>query len=147
MNGRTNIKKFTLVGLDTNIFIYHFHQRSPFTTFTDVIFNALAENKLNAVTNLITLIELLSLKTQTGKIKELEEAFDTTPNLKVFGVDRDIAIEAAKTRRKYGFRLPDSVQLATALKAKAQAFISNDERLKIFKELPIILLGEDIRSI
>ena len=145
MNGRTNIKKFTLVGLDTNIFIYHFHQRSPFTTFTDIIFNALAENELSAVTNLITIIELLSLKTQTAKIKELEEAFDTTPNLKVFGVDRDIALDAAKIRRKYGFRLPDAVQLATALRSKAQAFVSNDKRITKFKEFSIILLS-DIRN-
>lgn len=40
------------------------------------------------------------------------------------------------------FRLPDSIQLATAKLNKAKAFITNDERLKSFKELKVVLIKE-----
>ena len=54
----------------------------------------------------------------------------------------EIGEVAAEVRREYGFRLPDSIQLATALHSKSQAFVTNDRRLKKFKELPAILLSE-----
>lgn len=34
------------------------------------------------------------------------------------GIDHNLALEAAEIRRGYGFRLPDAIQLATALSAK-----------------------------
>lgn len=57
-------------------------------------------------------------------------------------VDRDVAREAAAIRRKYGFRLLDAVQLATAKLNKAQIFVSNDKGLQKFKELKVIALGK-----
>ncbi|OGE64802.1 hypothetical protein A3I48_01575 [Candidatus Daviesbacteria bacterium RIFCSPLOWO2_02_FULL_36_7] len=62
--------------------------------------------------------------------------------MEIYQVDEKIAVESARIRRKYSFRLLDSIQLATALYAKAQAFITNDDRLKKFKELKVILLKE-----
>src|SRR5207248_6090877 len=45
-------------------------------------------------------------------------------------------------RRAYGFRIPDAIQLATCLYQKVDLFITNDRRLKTYKEIPIILLSE-----
>ena len=102
----------------------------------------LSTDKLKAVTSFITLTEILSVKASPAKIKELEKLFLDTPNLSTFEVNQEIAVNAAKIRRKYGFRLPDAIQLATAKLNKAKAFISNDERLKRFKELNVILINE-----
>ena len=63
------------------------------------------------------------------------------PNLNIIDVDYKIALEAARIKREYKFRLPDSIQLATALIGKAQAFVTNDQRLKKFQELPIVMLS------
>ncbi|MEX2028145.1 MAG: PIN domain-containing protein [Candidatus Curtissbacteria bacterium] len=141
MNGNINLKNFKQVALDTNIFIYHFHEYPKLTDLADVIFVNLADNKLKAVTSLITLIELLSFKTPEPAINELKNAFYSTPNLSVLTIEQDIAMEAARIRRVYGFRLPDSIQLATALIGKAQAFVTNDQQLKKFHQLPIVLLN------
>lgn len=140
--GTKTLGKFKLIGLDTNIFIYHLHQNPQFTSFTDTIFNTLAENKITAVTSLITLIELLSFNAPSSKLKELEENFKTTPNLTILDVDHKIAIEAARIRREEGFRLPDAIQLATAMQSKTQAFVTNDQKLKNFKKLQIILIQD-----
>lgn len=73
---------------------------------------------------------------------KLEIEFLSMPSLTLEKVDLETAREAAKIRRKYKFRLADSVQIATALQAKVQTFITNDRRLKPFRELPITLLTE-----
>lgn len=137
-----NLKKFNLVSLDSNIFSYHFHNHPQFVKLTDIVFSLLNQGALKATTSIITLTELLSIKEAPIKTKILEEAFLSTPNLTVFEVNYEIASEAAIIRRKYGFRTPDAIQLATAIHSKAKAFISNDERLKKFKKLRVILVKE-----
>lgn len=137
-----NLKKFKLLGLDTNIFSYHFHNHPQFVKFTNTIFNCLNKDQIQAISSIITLTELLSAKVTPAKIKILQEAFQTTPNLTVLEVNQDIALEAAKIRRKYGFRLPDAIQLSTAKLNRAKAFVTNDERLKTYQGFKIILLSE-----
>ena len=85
---------------------------------------------------------MLSYKANEEAIERLKSDFLSTPNLTIVQVDMKISEDAARIRRKYGFRLPDAIQLATALDYKAQTFITNDKRLKVFKELPITLLTE-----
>lgn len=139
MNG---IGKFKKIGLDSNIFIYHFEENPEFVQKTQIIFGRLSLNKLKAVTSIISIIEALSYPSPPDVLKGIEEGFKTLPNLATLEVDHNIALEAARIRREYKFRLPDSVQLATAKLSKAQAFVSNDERLKRFTELKIILLSQ-----
>ncbi len=140
MSGNVNLKRYKSIGLDTNVFIYQFDKHPRFGPKTKRVFNLLANNKLRAVTNFITLTELLSVKATPKKIEGLKNLFLNTPNLKIFEVDLAISLESARLRRKYAFRLPDSIQLATALYSKAQAFLTNDQGLKRFKELPVLLL-------
>lgn len=140
--GSMSLKRFKKVGLDSNIFSYQFHQDPKFGPLTKSIFDDLSADKLQAITSIITLIEILSVKTSLAKIKQLKELFLRTPNLTILDVGQDIAQEAAKIRRKYGFRTPDAIQLATAKLSRAKAYITNDQRLKSFKALKIILLSE-----
>src|SRR5947208_2456355 len=126
MNGIVNLEQYRLIGIDTNIFIYHFQQNLEFTSKTDQIFKALGQNKLKAITSIVALLELLSFKESKEILLELENLFNTTPNLSIYTVEYDIAIKAAEIRRTHGFRMPDSIQLATAVLKKADAFITND---------------------
>ena len=138
MIGEDGLIKYKLVAIDTNIFIYHYSGNPSWVQLTEQVFNSLADDKIKAVTSSLTLAELLSFKTSDLKLKELFESFIITPNLTILPLDTTTALEAARIRRQYGFRLPDSVQLATALTAKAQAFITNDKNLRSFREIPVI---------
>ena len=131
-----------LIGLDTNIFIYYFAENKEFGSLAKTIFEALSEKKTQAVTSIITLTELLSLPASEKEVEALKTNFLETPNLNTLDINQAISIEAARIRRTYGFRIPDSIQLATCLHLKADIFITNDERLKSFKELPIILINK-----
>lgn len=140
--GTQALKKIKRVGLDTNVFSYQFHQDPTFGPITKPLFDLLSTDQLQGITSIVTLIEILSVKAPRAKIRRLEDLFSRTPNLEILDVDHNIATEAAEIRRKYGFRLPDAIQLATAKFGKAKAFITNDQRLKVFKDLKVVLLSE-----
>jgi len=52
-----------------------------------------------------------------------------------FPVDETIAREGAAIRSRYNFRTPDSIQLATAVRLGADAFVTKDEKLRRFERL------------
>lgn len=139
MSGIANIKH---AFLDTSIFIYYFEKHPQFGPRCKVIFEKLAYSKMQASTSIITLTELLSAPHIDNLSTKYSEELYGIPNLTVFEVNRKIATEAARIRRTYKFKLGDSIQLATAIHAKARAFISNDQRIKNFKEIPVILLSK-----
>lgn len=132
-----------LIALDTNVFIYYFESNEAFGKKAKLIFDQLTENKLKGVTNITSLAELLSSPKLNNKaVKETRDLFLSVPNLEIYQLDENIAVESAQIRRKYGFRLLDAIQLATAKRAKVQAFISNDNRLKRFKSFKVLTLTE-----
>lgn len=139
MNGNGNIK---LVCLDTSLFIYFLEKNPQFYDSARAYFSKLEKNLFKAVTTILTLTEILSFRNPIITEDKLVIEFFDTPNLTILEVNREISIESARIRRTYGFKLADSIQLATAKYAKAKVFITNDERLKKFKELKVILLKE-----
>jgi len=137
-----NLKQAKLVGLDTNIFVYQFAKHPDFFTPTRRLFQLLEQSHLKGVTSIITLTEILALPAPQEILTEIEETFFSTPNLNILDVDGNIAKEAASIRRDYRYRSPDAIQLATALLAKADRFITNDKRLTSFRGVKIQLLSE-----
>lgn len=131
-----------MISIDTNIFIYYFQQHFEYGPLAKTIFEDLTQGKSKAVTSIITLIELLAFKASDKDINILKNLFLQTPNLTRCDLTQSIGLEAARIRRSYGFRLPDAIQLATAIHNKSKIFITNDIRLKSFKELKVITLSE-----
>lgn len=141
MNG--TLSKLRLVCIDTNIFIYYFDENPRFGQAAKRIFDELASGNLKAITSTTSLVEILSYKILSKKdAKDMENKFYDIPQLSILDINRSIAVEAGRIRRKYSFRSPDAIQLATALHTKAKAFITNDDRLKKCKEIKILLLDD-----
>lgn len=138
MNGIGN----KVISLDTNIFIYNFEQNPHFAISVKRIFEKLEANQFTAITSIISQIEVLSFKMPPERVDLLQQLFLQTPNLTIYDVNQTIAIEAARIRRTYRFRLGDTIQLATALYGKADVFITNDEKIKSFTEMKIVLISE-----
>lgn len=129
-----------IVFLDTNVFIYFFQYNPIFSEESKKIFQKLTANELRAVTSVLTLTELLSISAPETMVKKLLRLLLETPNLEVLPISSDVAIEAARLRRCYGFHTPDAVQIAVALEKKVDTFITNDKQLKKCKELVVKLL-------
>ena len=126
--------------LDTNVFIYFFSGSGVLGQKAKKIFASIFDRQNEALTSIITKIELLSQEAPEKEIHELLMFLQEIPSLGIIDLGSEIAIEAARIRRNYHYRLPDAVQLATALHSRADVFITNDQRLANFPEIKIGLL-------
>lgn len=68
-----------------------------------------------------------------------------TKGLATLPLSSDIAEEAAQLRALYNIRTPDAVQMATAIKAAAPCFLTNDARLPSSPRLQVLILN-NLRS-
>lgn len=137
--------KISLIGLDTMIFIYHFEKNKKYFPLTTSILNSIESGKVKALTSIVSLIEILTGALKL-KDKSLAEQYRLTltsfPNLQLLDLDQKIGSKAAELRANYDLKTPDAIQVATAMVSKADSFITNDDGLKIVKEIEIVLLKE-----
>lgn len=138
MNGIKN----KILALDSNVFIYHFEHNLKYAPYTTNIFNTLIDKSNQGISSVISIAESLSYPSPPLVVKKIEDKFKTLPNFTIYNVTQEIAIKAAQIRREFSFHLPDAIQLATAIHAKADLFITNDRRLKGFKGIKVILIDE-----
>ncbi len=101
------------------------------------------------MTSTITLLEVLVQPYRDGKNKLAEkyrEILMNSENLSIVPLVNDIADSAARIRGRYGIRVPDSIQIVTAVYSDAVAFITNDKNLKKVKEIEVIILDDLTKS-
>ena len=53
-------------------------------------------------------------------------------------LDAELAEDAARLRSRYRLRLPDAIQVATAIRGRADVFVTHDRRLRRVKELNVV---------
>ena len=140
--------KGKVIGLDAMVFIYHFEEDQIYSPLTFSIFDSLEKGNFNAVTSILTLLEILvkpkrennSILTERYKI-----LFETFPNLQVKELNENIADIASALRANYNINTPDAIQIATSLEAHADIFITNDTSLKKVTEIKVMLLSEMLK--
>lgn len=57
-------------------------------------------------------------------------------------ITAEVGQQAAELRVLYNLKLPDALQIAVAMTAGCEAFLTNDARLKRVSELRLLVLGE-----
>ncbi|MBI2863247.1 MAG: type II toxin-antitoxin system VapC family toxin [Chloroflexi bacterium] len=143
------MKKHRLVGIDTAPFIYHLEGKSPYADCTSSLFDELARGSFDAVTSVLTLMELAVKPLQMARPEvadEYEVLLVNFPNLRIVDLNRSAARQAAELRAKYRLRSADALQLAACLRAGATAFVTNDRALRQVMELEVVLLGDFVQS-
>jgi len=140
------IASYSLVALDTVIFIYHFEKNERYLELTNQIFSRLdGDEDFRAVTSVITLLEICVKPIKDGR-KDLADQYAQKllgdEKLTVWVVDGSVAMKAAELRGKYGIKTPDAIQIATAVVGGAEALITNDVNLKKVKEIEILVLND-----
>ncbi|MBE8989077.1 type II toxin-antitoxin system VapC family toxin [Nostoc sp. LEGE 12450] len=129
--------------LDTAPVIYFVERNPQFVDLVDPIFDRL-EADITAVVSGITLSECLVGAIRLGLV-DLEQAFvDVLQQDEVVFVEINVAIarEAARIRVRYNLQLPDALQVAAAIIAGCEAFLTNDTALKRVTELRVLVVGE-----
>ena len=140
------ISKYSIVALDTVIFIYHFEKSKTYFKLTKEIFSRLDENQdFSAITSILTLLEVSVKQIEDSRddlLKEYSDKLLYDNKLTTLMIEQDVAIKAAELRAKYRIRTPDAIQIATSIIGNAGAFITNDIALKKVKEIVVLILDD-----
>lgn len=139
------LEKIGVIFLDTAPVIYFVEQNPEFASKVQGVFERLDEGKLTAVVSPITLAECLVLpyKQKKSDIAQVfTELLANGESVLFYPIDEVIADKAADLRARYNLTLTDAFQLAIAIQAECDAFLTNDTDLKRVTEIPTIVLSE-----
>jgi predicted nucleic acid-binding protein len=131
------------VSVDTTPIIYLLEGNAQFLPLFIGLFEAEAAGELQIVISTITLAEVLTGPLRSGNdalAHRYEKALD---HYTVAPVTSALAATAARMRARYGLKLPDAIQLATALDEEAAALVTHDRDFARVEGLTI-LRGETI---
>ena len=143
---RERLAGHAIVGLDTNIFIYHLEAHPRYQPLTQALLAGVQAGRQGAITSVVTVMELTVRPWRMGRAAvayEYEALLLHFPNLTLADVTRDAARRAAQLRARYSVRPADALQVATALVHSATAFVTHDQRLaRLSPELDVIALDD-----
>lgn len=127
-----------LLLVDTAPLIYHLENDERFGPRFAGLFEATASGRLRLAISTVSLAEVLTGPFQHGRealVKQIENALREH---RVVALTPEIAVEAARLRARYRLRLPDAVQLATALQLNAWALVTHDRDFSRLEDVRII---------
>jgi predicted nucleic acid-binding protein len=134
------------VFIDTAPIIYYIEAHPQYGPLVTEIVTAFQSGMLNAVSSVITLVEVLPKPIEAGNetlAKQFSEFLTAGKNISMMEITSGIAESAGHLRGRYPFlRTMDAVQIAACLEAKADAFITNDAKLERVAEIKVIMLKE-----
>ncbi len=134
-----------LVAVDSDVLIAALSPHEEHSLIAQQLIIDIASGKHKAVASSLIYGEVLSVGTGRQTI-DIEDFIEQIRNLSTTACDDDICLKAGELRLKHGsgLRLPDAIHLVTAIKNKANLFITNDERLanKASEHISTKLLSE-----
>lgn len=134
-----------VLGLDTAPLIYLIEQHPRFGPPVLEIARRLDAGDLVAATSTLTLTEVLSQPLRLGRhdlVHAYRRLLEGHEGLRLVSVDSQVAVLAAELRSRHSLRTPDAIQVAAALHAGCDAFLTNDGDLRRVAELEIILVSD-----
>ena len=100
------------------------------------------ESDATVVTSVLTLMEVLAhpRRMRNGSLEDqYRRLLSSLLGAPLITIDERIAVRAADYRVQFGFKAPDALQLAAAVAYGCEVFYTNDERLRKFPHLDIML--------
>jgi predicted nucleic acid-binding protein len=127
--------------IDTNPIIYYLENHPALAARYQPLFTAAAQGRNELVISTITLAEVLGGPARTNNevlLERYEQELSSNSSWRIREVDSAIAVQAARLRARYRLKLPDAIQLATALSEGCYALVTHDRDFTAVTELPII---------
>jgi predicted nucleic acid-binding protein len=140
-----DLKSDDIIFLDTAPMIYFFEQHPDFFPALERLFDHIYETGAQAITSIITYIELTTFPTRLGKkqlVRKYRDFLTNSDNISLFPLDIDIAGYVVDMRAKYNFKTPDAIQLGTAVACGADYIIANDKAWQKLEEVKVLLLRD-----
>ena len=134
-----------IIFLDTAPFIYFFEANPNYYPALEQFFTQLYETGAQAITSIITYIELTTHPARKGQhqlVRKYRDYLSNSENIALFPLDMNIADHVVELRAKYQFKTPDAIQIGTAVACGSDYIITNDKSWQRFKEIPVVLVGD-----
>jgi len=150
MNLTQDLARIKTIFIDTAPIIYYIEANSQFGGLVREVIHALQSSHLIAFTSVITLTEVLPNPIKAGNIilaKRFVDFLKYGKNLSLLEISSDIAEKAGILRGKYpDLKTMDAIQISAAMDIGADAFLTNDLRLKRINEVNIIVLNDYLKE-
>jgi predicted nucleic acid-binding protein len=140
-----DLKAGDIIFLDTAPFIYFFEQHPDYFPAIEMLFDRLYETDAQAITSIITYIELTTQPARRGKAQlvcKYRDYLTNSENISLFPLDLSIADQAVELRAQHHFKTPDAIQLGTAIACGADYIITNDKEWQRVEEIQVVMVGE-----
>ncbi|CAB5080883.1 hypothetical protein D3OALGB2SA_584 [Olavius algarvensis associated proteobacterium Delta 3] len=140
-----DLKPGDIIFLDTAPFIYFFKKHPEYFPALELFFNNLYETGAQAITSIITYIELTTHPARSGKhqlVRKYRDYLSHSENISLFPLDMDIADYVVDIRAKYHFKTPDAIQIGTAISCGADCIITNDKSWRRCEAIGVVLVED-----
>lgn len=140
------VEKINSIFIDTAPIIYYIEAHPKFGTLSKKIVDAFQSGALNAFTSVISLVEVLPKPIESDQkrlVKKFADFLRYGKNLTLIEISADIAQMAGELRGRYTFlKTMDAIQIGVALEIGADAFLTNDIKLKQIREIKVLVLRD-----
>lgn len=140
------LARINTIFIDTSPVIYFIEAHPQFGPLTKEVVAAFQSGNLNAFSSVITLTEVLPKPIESGDEKlarKFAEFLKHGKNLTMIEISEKIAESAGKLRGRYTFlKGIDAIQISAAIDVGADAFLTNDTKLKQIKEIKVLVLKD-----
>jgi predicted nucleic acid-binding protein len=133
------------LALDTAPIIYFVEAHPGYFPLCEAVFRAVSAGTIRACTSDLTRTEVLTLPLRNGDtgLADIYRALLSPPSeLEALPVDAAVAETAADLRARYGLKTPDALQVATAITAGCEAFLTGDKGLRRVTEVRVLVLDD-----
>jgi predicted nucleic acid-binding protein len=145
MNIAAALADVTRIGLDTAPIIYYVEKQSDYFPLSLALFERIGRGSLRGYSSVITLTEVLVHPRRTGNdtvVRAYEALLLDSERFSLLSINAAIADTAATLRARHNLRTPDALQIATALAAGCEVFVTNDRALRRVTELRVVTLDD-----
>lgn len=150
MGQLTTLINGKLIAFDTAPLIYYIEEHPDYLPLADELFTAFDNGAAQAVTSVLTLQEVLVKPLREGRADladSYRQVLTNSANVTLEVIDESICESAAQLRARHAWlRTPDALQIATAIRYRAEVMVTNDERWKRLTELQVAVLRDLLGS-
>jgi predicted nucleic acid-binding protein len=130
-----------VLAVDTAPIIYWLEGHPRLADRFAPVFEAAESGAAQVVISTVALAEVLAGPVRVGNellTAQYREALTRSAGWQVLPFDVELAVEAARIRAVYRLRLPDAIQVATAIRAGAAALVTHDRALRRVRGLRVL---------
>lgn len=128
-----------LLLVDTAPLIYHLGGHAQFAPRFAGLFEAAAQGDLRIALSTTALAEVLTSPYAKKREALARKTLLALREFEIVPMSEAIAVQAARLRARYRLRLPDAIQLASALEVKAWALVTHDRDFSKIEDIQVLM--------